>query len=778
VPEEGVPYALALHRAAQLSEVEYNLSFDITAEPDSMIPGHADVSFTLKKPEEVVLDFYPAEHEHLVYPAEQMRAGRNTVHIDFKVDPRLLNHRGNLVYTLSVPDKSRRLFPCFDQPDLKATYRLTLTMPSEWVALSNGAVVNQHAEEGRTVVQFAPTEPLSTYLFAFTAGRFQKVEQTRDGRTLTLYHTETDPALTAQCDDIFSETFAALRWQEEYTGIPYPFAKYEMALIPGFQFGGMEHTGATLYNDRMLFLQPHATINERLARTALIAHETSHMWFGDYVTMKWFGEVWTKEVFANYYAAAISEPLYPEVNHKLRFMLDYAPTAYNEDRTQGANSIQQSLDNLQDAGMVYGNIIYNKSPMMMRQLVQKVGGETFRKGIHDYLSAHAYGNATWDELIETLDSLTTSDLKEWSRTWLHEAGMPEYRVERKGGKLILRQDRDVCPQQVTFRVDGETVTADCEGKVTKVRIPRGARVILPNTDGMAYGYFALDSAMWQSAWGQVREMDDVSRGALLINLYEALWRGDVAPEDYINKMAEYLPGEKNDLLFNMAAGQVRTAYTHFAERADECLEQMLMQILLTESVAARKTTALRTLMYVMDTPPCVNEMYRLWKGERNIPGFQPGERELMSLTYQLAVHLPEQADSIVTAELNRLSNENLRKEFRFVSPAVSPHQEERDSVFAALLKSENRRVEPWAGAALALLNHRCRRAESEKYLMPGLEAVIDVKRTGDIFFPKLWVSYLLGDHTQKTVHKVVDAFFAKHPDYPPMLKRKILLNVR
>jgi aminopeptidase N len=777
VPERGVSYALAQHRARQLREVEYRLSFEIPASADSLVTGHADVSFLLEKAEPVVLDFYQAEHEHLVYPAEQMHAGRNTVHLDFQVNPLLLNHRGNLVYTLSVPDKARRLFPCFDQPDLKATYHLTLTLPAGWQALSNGAVQDSCLQDGRTVVRFAPTEPLSTYLFAFAAGQFHREEMTRHGRTISLYHCETDPALTAQCDDILREVFASLEWLEDYTGIPYPFAKYDLALIPGFQFGGMEHTGATLYNDRLLFLPPQATLDERLARSALIAHETSHMWFGDYVTMKWFGEVWTKEVFANYYAAAITEPLYPEVDHRLRFMLAYAPAAYAEDRTLGANPIQQPLDNLQDAGLVYGNIIYNKSPMMMRQLVQKVGREAFRKGIHRYLVHHAYGNATWEELIEVLDSLSREDLTAWSRNWVDEAGMPEYNLRRKGRKLLLQQEGVVCPQRITFLVDGQPLTADCRKAVTKLRLPASARTILPNADGMAYGYFRMDSTMLQAAWRQLPLTDDLARGALLINLHEALWRGDIAVKEYASRLTEYLPKEQNPLLYSLLVGHLRTAHSRFVEAPDEALEQTLWQIVKEDTVPARKVTALRALADVMDTPQAVQRVLGLWKGELTVPGFQLSDRDAMSLTYQLAVRLPEQADSLVAEQRRRLTNANLQKEFAFIAPAVSPRQAERDSVFAALLTAEGRSVEPWAESALSLLNHRYRRAESEKYLRPGLEALEEVKRTGDIFFPKRWVASLVWGHPAEKVRETVEEFLASRPDYPLMLKRKILMNV-
>jgi aminopeptidase N len=796
LPVKGVSYLLAQQRARQLHEVEYRLAIEVPVSADSLAVGHADVSFRLDRPEQVVMDFYDATYinkvyvhestsatqpwavnEHIVVPAESMHAGENTVHVDFSIPPRLLNHRGNLVYTLSVPDKARRLFPCFDQPDLKATYHLTLTLPAGWQALSNGAVLDCRTEGPRTTIQFAPTEPLSTYLFAFAAGQFQRVEMTRGGRTIALYHCETDPALTSQCDDILREVFASLEWQERYTGIPYPFAKYDLALIPGFQFGGMEHTGATLYNDRLLFLPPQATLDERLARSALIAHETSHMWFGDYVTMRWFGEVWTKEVFANYYAAAITEPLYPEVDHRLRFMLAYAPVAYAEDRTLGANPIQQQLDNLQDAGLVYGNIIYNKSPMMMRQLVQKVGEDAFRDGIRRYLSHHAYGNATWEGLIEALDSLSREDLTAWSQSWVHEAGMPEYTLSRKGRTLILRQDGVVRPQRITFSVDDQPMTADCRRTVTKLRLPARAEVILPNADGMAYGYFRMDSTMLHAAWSQLSQADDLSRGALLINLHEALWRGDIPPKEYARRLTEYLPRERNPLLYSLLIGHLRTAHTRFVESPDEMLERTLWQIVKEDTVPPRKITALRALADVMDTPQAVQRVLGLWKGELTIPGFQLSDRDAMSLTYQLAVRLPQQADSLVAEQRRRLVSPNLQKEFDFIAPAVSPRPAERDSVFAALLTVEGRRVEPWAESALSLLNHRYRRAESQKYLMPGLEVLEEVKRTGDIFFPKRWVASLVSGHRLDTVRRIVDEFLAARPDYPLMLKRKIWMNV-
>ena len=174
-----------------------------------------------------------------------------------------------------------------------------------------------------------------------------------------------------------------------------------------------------------------------LRRANLIAHETSHMWFGDLVTMKWFDDVWLKEVFANFMAAKIVNPTFPDINHELRFFLQHYPSAYDVDRTAGANPIRQPLDNLKDAGSLYGPIIYLKAPIVMRQLEQILGPDELRDGLREYLSRFAFRNATWTDLIAILDARTDEDLAAWSRAWVDEPGRPTIatNLETANGKM-------------------------------------------------------------------------------------------------------------------------------------------------------------------------------------------------------------------------------------------------------------------------------------------------------------------------------------------------------
>ena len=631
------------------------------------------------------------------------------------------------------------------------------------------------------------TEPLSTYLFSFVAGKLTREVYSRNGRDISIYHRETDPKKIAQCPAIADEVFDALEWQEDFTGIPYPFAKYDVIILPGFQYGGMEHTGATLYTDRRMFLDEHPTLNERLSRSSLIAHETSHMWFGDYVTMKWFDDVWTKEVFANYFASRIVEPLYPDVNHRLNFIRDYIPASYSEDRTAGANPIKQDLDNLRNAGLVYGNIIYDKSPVIMEMLVRVLGEDAFQQGIREYLTTYAYGNATWEGLIRILNKYTEEDLAAWSEVWVNQKGMPEITASVKDGELVVEQ-RDPLgrglkwPQELTYRVicgtDSEEIPVSLEGNSDSFRmklsfLPNGNCVILPNINGRGYGFFKITEGESSGLWSVLRSSEDeVLKGSLLITLYENLRWKTISPQGFREEMLAYLPNESNSLLFSMALSYLGDCQRIFPSDSRP-LEQVLWKIVTTNPVSQHRLQAFRLYRSIADSEEAVQCLYTLWQERKAPKDCALSESDYIGLSYMLAMHLPEKADKIIATQLSRIQNPDRKKEYQFISPSVSPRKAERDSVFASLLIAGNRRVEPWASSALANLNHRLREQESVAYIRPALEAMPEVQRTGDIFFPTAWVRSLLSAHTSKEAREEVDAFFTAHPDFPLMLSNKI-----
>ncbi|MDP3437884.1 MAG: M1 family aminopeptidase [Bacteroidales bacterium] len=774
--DAGVSRELAIFRKESLSAIEYKLYFSIPAQKESQIDATAKITFNLKRKLPVILDFKPSyeidnkisfevsingkrrgvkyENEHLYIPARFLVKGTNSVEIEFIAGDQSLNRRDDMLYTLLVPDRARTLFPCFDQPDLKANYTLSLQIPSGWEAVANGRLTASDTLEGRVLLNFSATEPISTYLFSFVAGSFQKIKESRGSKEISIYHRESDPLKTAQFGTIFNQIFDSLEWLEEYTAIEYPFTKYDIAIVPGFQYGGMEHMGATLYSDRTMFLDKSATISDELNRAKLIAHETAHMWFGDYVTMPWFDDVWTKEVFANWFASQIVSPMFEDINHRLNFINTYYPASYAEDRSEGSNPVQQQLDNLNNAGLVYGNIIYNKAPIVMDKLVAKVGEESFQKGIREYLKSYSYSNASWDQLITILDSLSQEDLTRWSNVWIKERGMPHITV-------------DFSTDSVTYR----QIDPLGRGLVWEQSL---VSELVPNSDGMGYGLFVLDSTLSAKVMKLLSSnglKDDVTRLSSIINLYENLDAGYINASQFVSAISSYIHSEKNPIIFSRVVGYLGSDILrgHYLQ-----IETLLWDLLSNSPNAQFRSMAFSCYINVATSADASFKLYRIWESPDLFTKVRVGERDLMRLSYELAVRYPHKYEQIKDIQRARLSSEDRKREFDFIYPSISSLRNLRDSVFNSLLNEQNREVEPWAASALSYLNHRLIQASSLEYVRPALDIIEQIQRTGDIFFPSNWLRALLGGHSSSAAKETVSAFLNDRTDLHPMLRLKVL----
>ena len=793
--DAGVSRELAEWRKATIKDVRYELYFDLVEDR-----GVAWLHFNLDAPQEVIIDFRNTDlvrdvtmpdsgesihnecrlaNEHIVVPASETRAGRNGISIIFSVDNQSLNRKPDFLYTLLVPDRARTLFPCFDQPDMKATYELHLTIPKDWVAVSNTSVssVLTNLSPNYNIVSFNPTEPLSTYLFSFVAGKFDSRTYDDGNHRFTAYYRETDPKRLAQLDTIFDQVAASLEWLEEYTGIPYPFAKYDLIMLPGFQYGGMEHTGATLYNDSQMFLGENPTLDEELRRMQLIAHETAHMWFGDYVTMEWFNDVWTKEIFANYFAARMTEPLFPEVNHSLNRLKTYTHAAYNEDRTAGNTSIRQELDNLNNAGLIYGQTIYNKAPIVMDKIVELMGEEAFRAGIQEYLRTYAYGNATWPDLVAILDKHSKEDITTFSEAWVEKARMPVIDLVYGKGRYIIYGQHPEWAQRFNCYVvyeDGSTKIVEVEIKPGKdsYTFPYHANVI-PNCDGRGYGLFGLQPETIEWMMNYIGEVeDDLMRQSMVTMLNEVYeWRNIetmCSVYAWLDFLIDYIPREKNYLIASTLNGYLTKPMLEVGTAEDEA---RLWEIASTCDNPALSRRLKMTLAHVMRSEEVCAKMYDMWSAESDK---MLNESDYITLAYELAVRYPERYNEIYTTQLERINNTDRRNQFEYIMRGTHPDVEVRDALFESLMEPANRRIEPWTATLLGYLNHHLRQDEAVKYIYRGLEEMLEVQRTGDIFFPRNWAGALLGGHTSDKAKAEVQRFLDAHPDYPRLLRNKIL----
>jgi len=815
-PGRGISEALARERAASVTALRYELAFTIPAELADPIQGRAVLRLTLQAPHRVVLDFaQPRDHVrsvtvggadvpftigdgHLTIAAEATRAGNNDIAIDFIAGDESLNRDNEFLYTLFVPARAQRAFPCFDQPDLKARFTLTLEVPAGWQAVANGAALSTETDERRTRVRFAETQPIPTYLFAFAAGRFSVETARRNGREFRMFHRETDAAKVARNREaVFDLHAAALAWLEDYTDIPYPFGKFDFIALPSFQFGGMEHPGAVLYNAASLLLEESATQNQMLDRASAIAHETAHMWFGDLVTMRWFNDVWMKEVFANFMAAKIVNPSFPQVNHGLRFLLAHYPAAYQVDRGAGANPIRQELANLDEAGQLYGPIIYQKAPIVMRQLEMIVGERAFREGLRAYLKTYMFGNATWLDLVRMLDARTPDNLTAWSRAWVEERGRPEFttavrasrgRVERLTVTMAdpLRRDL-VWPQRLQVALGYadrvQEVPVYVAGRTTRVREAEGRPAplfVLPNGAGLGYGLFILDAASRTYLLERIETIGDpLTRGSAWVTLWENVLESHVTPAAFLDAALRALPAERDEQNLQRVLGYTTRAFwRHLApeERARRApaIEAVLRAGLERAATSSAKAAWFSAFRDVALSPEGLRWLEALWRRDENVAGLTFAETDEIAMALELAVREVPAWRDILQAQHDRIQNPDRKARFAFVAPALSADAAVREEAFARLRQVENRRREPWVVESLAYLNHPLRQPHAAGFIRPALELLREIQRTGDIFFPARWAEAVLGGHRSPQAAAVVRDFLGSELQYPQRLRWTIL----
>lgn len=815
----GISEELAHFRKSTIDNIVYDLTFNIPLSKSDPVNGEAEISFVLENTDrDVILDFNASpdkikqvksngevidvkwEQEHLIIPADHLQP-QNSIYIQFEAGDQSLNRYEDYLYTLFVPERASTCFPVFDQPDLKARYKLTLTVPQGWQAVANGPVTSMEEHKDRVSYRFAETKPISSYLFSFAVGDFKVVTRQTGGREMRMLHRETDSTkVNRNVDAIFEWHTKSLQWLEEYTGIPYPFEKFDFVLIPSFQYGGMEHPGAILYAASSLFLDESSTLNQELSRARLIAHETAHMWFGDLVTMKWFSDVWLKEVFANFMAAKIVNPGFPDVNHDLQFMMAHYPGAYHVDRTRGTHPIQQPLDNLKNAGTLYGGIIYQKAPVVMRMLEESTGEEKLKQGLREYLNNYAFGNASWDDLIAILSDDVTFNIDSWNDRWVKSAGMPVvyYRLSSKNkeeeviDKLSIWSRNEHADEAQWWNQDlrvllgypdsttlvGANILTDSKSFDLKgLAYPE---YLFLNGGGLGYGYFRMGGDSKEHFLKNIDKHEDpVLRGAVWINLFEAMLRRQLNPDKLMNRAIESLPQEKEALIAEYITSVIETIYwkVYKPEQRHQLaprLEGLLLNMALHAPTTNLKSTYFNTLKKIAITDNGVMILKKIWSEEMSLEGLPLAERDYTSLAYELAVREVEGYEEILRTQYKNITNPDRKKKFEFIEPALSADQAVRDTFFESLKDEKNRSNEAWVLEALSYLHHPLRAQSAVKYIEPSLEMLTDIQLTGDIFFPYRWLDRTFAGHSSEEADNEVRQFLYKHNDYPVNLKNKIL----
>lgn len=516
------------------------------------------------------------------------------------VDP--VDNEVYLYTQFEVPD-SRRVFAVFEQPDLKATFRFTVTAPSHWDVISNSPTPEPvdagSAADGsaRATWSFDPTPVLSSYVTALIAGPYQSVRSeltSSDGRTIPLGVFARKSLMEhLDAENIFTLTRQGFEFYEKQFGLPYPFQKYDQLFVPEFNAGAMENAGAVTFLENYVFRSkvPEATV-ERRAITIL--HELAHMWFGDLVTMRWWNDLWLNESFAEFMStlAAAENTVYR--NAWTTFASLEKSWAYRQDQLPTTHPIVAEINDLEDVQVNFDGITYAKGASVLKQLVAWVGQEQFMAGVREYFGKHAWQNTELADLLGELEAASGRDLKQWSALWLETAGVntlrPEITVD--GGEVITSfhvlqsapADYPIIrPHRVAigfYDVDDESgklvrnhrIELDVDGERTEVPELVGLEcpdLVLLNDDDLAYAKVRLDDSSLATAKRHLKDFaESLPRALVWASSWDAARDGETPARGYVELVLRNIAHETDSSVVQVLLRQLASTLMFYIAPAD------------------------------------------------------------------------------------------------------------------------------------------------------------------------------------------------------------------
>lgn len=482
------------------------------------------------------------------------------------------------LHTQFEPFDAHRMYACFDQPDLKAPFQLTVTAPREWQLIAN--TTGEWADDpasGTARWTFPPTPPISTYLTALVAGPFRFVADRHPSAELRWWaRASLFEHVERQAEELFTLTRQGLDFFEDRFGVAYPFDRYDQLLVPEFNFGAMENPGCVTYNEAFVF-RSAVTDAQRQSRASTILHEMAHMWFGNLVTMRWWDDLWLNESFATYMGTRAVAEATRFTDAWASFAAQLKAWAVDQDQLPSTHPITADLADTDALLTHFDGITYAKGASVLKQLVAWVGDEAFYTGIRDYFERHAYGNAELADFLDALAKASGRDLDAWASEWLQTSGVatlrPELdadddRIERAAivqepatvGDPTLRRHRLVVG---AYDHDGQTLARtgrfelDVEGARTEVAQLADTRrpdLLLVNDEDLAFAKIRLDERSVATLRRRLGDLDDEVAGAVA---WGAVWDmvrdAELAASEFVGLGADHANAtdDLNNLQLNL-----------------------------------------------------------------------------------------------------------------------------------------------------------------------------------------------------------------------------------
>jgi aminopeptidase N len=584
------------------------------------------------------------------------------------------------LYTQFETFDAHRMYACFDQPDLKATFRLTVHAPREWVCISNGAVADRPREGEAGTWTFVETPRISTYITALVAGPYASVHDEHDGIPLGIYCRR---SLVQHLDpeDLFTVTKQGFDFYHRVFGHRYPFGKYDQLFVPEFNAGAMENAGAVTFLEDYVFRSKVTdAAYERRAETVL--HEMAHMWFGDLVTMRWWDDLWLNESFATYMSVLCQV----EATKYTRGWTTFANTektwAYRQDQLPSTHPIAADIADIDAVKVNFDGITYAKGASVLKQLVAWVGQDAFLSALQSYFTAHEYDNTVLADLLGALEQASGRELGDWSREWLETAGVNTLRaaLETDGdGALtafsVLQEAPEQWPTLRSHRVavgfydlvDGRLVRThreelDVVGAKTDVPALVGRAqpdLVLVNDDDLTYAKIRLDERSLRTLTAHVGDFEEsLPRALCWSSAWDMTRDAEMPARDYLATVLAGIGRESDIGVVQSLLRQAQSAITLFADPAwaptgrAQLADAAHEAVLGSDPGSDLQLTWVRALGSVATSPEHVDLLRGLLDGSASVTGLQVDTDLRWHLLHRL-VALGHAGDAEIDAELER-----------------------------------------------------------------------------------------------------------------------------
>ena len=609
-------------------------------------------------------------------------------------------------------------------------------------------------------------------------------------------------------------TQRGMAWLADYFNQPFPFPKYDIVLIPGFPFGGMEHAGATFLREDAILFRQAPTASDRFGRDITTLHELTHQWFGDLVTMRWFDDLWLKEGFAQYMAYRAMDALHPESDSWKHFFEDIKPQAYGIDETEGTTPIFQDIPNLKDAKSAYGAIVYEKAPAILKQLEFRLGPAAFRRGLQIYLAEHAYSNAEWSDLIAAFHAASGQDVESWANAWVLRRGMPEVTADftctNKQLTTLSLHQRDVLPDNFVWPITtnlllqegntnvssrSRTLHATLDKADASIPVPPNTACpafLYPNAGDNAYGRFLLDSkSVAYLAPPNKNDARDVPltqirapflRSQLLTALWENVRKADFAPSRYAQLALIDLDHEEDESISRILGGHLATAFhAYIPPNSGTDLRAVAYNItrrrMLQASTLGLRIVSFRTFVSLADEPRAWDDLNDLLTGKLTILGLELRPLDCWNMVGKLiSSGSPLATNAFTVQQKADQSSDGLK--YAWAVQAGRPDAATKADYFAAYTlspKDSAAKPEDWLTQSLRPFNAWNQQSLTEPYLKTAMAQLPEIKRDRKIFFLGAWLAAFLDGQTSTTALEDVHAWVAQS-NIDPDLRRKVLEN--